>query len=408
MATKTKGDPNALRSMIVTFKPKDKRRDKTSDKVDIVRSAMASSVDFVDASSVSMSRMGPMTGVGMGMDRLGFDINLYDAPIVTLAMNQAEIDKLSNDPNVESVEEDGFCYALPSTLVFEGQPSPMAETVPVGVSQVKAPSAWGCSRGKGIKVAILDTGIDPAHPDLAANVKGAVSFVPGETFHDGNGHGTHCAGTVAAAENGAGVVGVAPEASLYAVKTLANNGSGQWSWLIAGINWAIQNKVHIISMSLGGTAPSAVEAACNAAFNAGILLIAASGNNNGAIGAPGKYKNVIAVGAIDNANVRAPFSNFGPELEICAPGVNVLSTKPGGGYQNMSGTSMACPHVAGGAAVVWGSHRFATNLQIWNLLGSTADNLGPPGWDPHYGYGRLDVDQAAMAMSPAPAVPLKP
>jgi subtilisin len=95
-------------------------------------------------------------------------------------------------------------------------------------------------------------------------------------------------------------------------------------------------------------------------------------------------------------------------VEICAPGVNVLSTIPGGAFGNKSGTSMACPHVAGAAAVVWGSHRFATNVQIWNLLGATADNLGNPGWDPLYGYGRVDVDQAAGALVPAPAVPLKP
>ena len=150
---------------------------------------------------------------------------------------------------------------------------------------------------------------------------------------------------------------------------------------------------------------------CNTAFTNGLLLVAAAGNSGpgmGTVGVPGKYKNVIAVSAIDSANVIANFSSRGPEVEICAPGVNVLSCKPGGGFQTMSGTSMACPHVAGGAAVVWGAHRFATNVQIWNLLGSTADNLGVPGWDPLYGYGRLDVDQAAVQLVPAPAVPLKP
>ncbi|HEX2887099.1 S8 family peptidase, partial [Vineibacter terrae] len=266
--------------------------------------------------------------------------------------------------------------------------------------------------GKGMKVAVLDTGIDWTHPDLAANVKGSVSFVPGETAMDGNSHGTHCAGTIAAPINGVGVVGVAPEASLYAVKVLANNGSGNWSWLIAGLNWCIQNRMHIASMSLGGgSAPVALEAMCNAAFNAGILLVAAAGNSGpgmGTVGVPGKYKNVIAVSAIDNNNVIASFSSRGPEVEICAPGVQVLSTVPGGGYGTKSGTSMACPHVAGAAAVIWGSHRFANNLTIWNLLGSTADNFGVPGWDAEYGYGRVDVDQAAGALVLPPAVPLKP
>jgi len=411
MATKSKGDPTARRSVIVTFKPKEKRTEKTKDKVEIVRSVISSPVRFVDSAEVSFNRMGPVAGVSAEI--VGYDVNLYEAPIVTLSLTEAEIERLGNNPNVADVEEDGPMYALPvGTLLFEGQPSPLAETVPVGISQVKAPSAWDASRGKGIKVAILDTGIDAAHPDLAPNVKGAVSFVPGETPMDGHGHGTHCAGTIGAAENGAGVVGVAPAASLYAVKVLSNSGSGNWSWLIAGLNWCIQNKINIASMSLGGGgAPTALETMCNTAFANGVLLVAAAGNSGpgmNTVGQPGKYKNVVAVSAIDSANVIASFSSRGPEVELAAPGVNVLSCKPGGGFQNMSGTSMACPHVAGAAAVVWGAHRFASNVQIWNLLASTANNLGVPGWDPLYGYGRIDVEQAALVMTPAPAIPLKP
>jgi subtilisin len=405
-----KVDPKARRSVIVTFKPKDQRPEKKKDKVEIVREQITSEVQFLNTGEVSFDRMGPLAGVEPEV--LGFDVNLYEVPVVTASLTEAEIQKLKGNDNVATVEDDGMVYAFPEMLVFEGQPSPLAETVPVGVSQVKAPPAWDASRGKGINVAILDTGIDALHPDLAPNVKGAVSFVPGETPADGHGHGTHCAGTIGAAINGSGVVGVAPAASLYAVKVLANNGSGQWSWLIAGISWCIQNRMKVLSMSLGGSsAPAALETMCNTAFTNGLLLVAAAGNSGpgmGTVGVPGKYKNVIAVSAIDSANVIANFSSRGPEVEICAPGVNVLSCKPGGGFQTMSGTSMACPHVAGGAAVVWGAHRFATNIQIWNLLGSTADNLGVPGWDPLYGYGRLDVDQAAVELLPAPAVPLKP
>ena len=408
--SKEKVDPGARRSVIITFKQKDKRSDKKKDKVDIVRELITSEVQFVNSAQISSERVGPISGVDR--DIIGFDVNLYEAPIVTASLTEDEIQKLNANPNVDTVEDDGLCYAFGEVLVFEGQPSPLAETVPVGITQVKAPPAWDCSRGKGIKVAILDTGIDALHPDLAPNVKGTVSFVPGETPADGHGHGTHCAGTIAAAMNGSGVVGVAPAAWLYAMKVLSNSGSGNWSWLIAGISWCIQNKMNVLSMSLGGnSAPAALETMCNTAFANGLLLVAAAGNAGpgmNTVGVPGKYKNVIAVSAIDSADVIAPFSSRGPEVEICAPGVNVLSCKPGGGFQNMSGTSMACPHVAGGAAVVWGAHRFATNVQIWNLLGSAADNLGPPSWDPEYGYGRLDVDQAAMAMVPAPAVPLKP
>jgi subtilisin len=404
------------RPVIVTFKPKEKRRDKTSDKVEIVTNAVprAESIHFYDVTMAAEFAIGsPGLPASAPVDQVGYDVNLYEAPIVTLSLSDAEIKALHDDPNVATVEEDGVCYALPvEQLVFEGQPSVLAETVPIGVHQIKAPLAWGCSRGKGVRVSVLDTGIDWNHPDLSANVKGAVSFVPGETAMDGHSHGTHCAGTIGAAINGIGVVGVAPEASLYAVKVLANNGSGNWSWLIAGLNWCIQNRIHIASMSLGGGgAPAALEAMCNAAFQRGVLLVAAAGNSGpamGTVGFPGKYRNVIAVSAIDNNNVMAGFSSRGPEVELCAPGVQVLSTVPGGGYGTFNGTSMACPHVAGSAAVTWGAHRFANNVTIWNLLGSTADDFGPLGWDPEFGYGRVDPDQAAMQFNLPPAVPLKP
>ena len=411
MPTKAKTDPGTRRSVIVTFKPKDKRTDKQKDKLQIVQEAISSEVHFMNAAEISFDRIGPIAG--LAHEVVGYDINLYEAPIVSLSLTGAEIERLSANSNVAAVEEDGLFFALPQALTFEGQPSPQAETVPVGVSQIKAPPAWDASRGKGIKVAILDTGIDALHPDLVPNVKGAVSFVPGETPADGNGHGTHCAGTIGAALTGSGVVGVAPAAWLYAVKVLSNSGSGNWSWFIAGVNWCIANKMNILNMSLGSAQNPgvAVEAICNAAFANGLLLVAAAGNAGpqmNSVGYPGKYKNVVAVSAIDSSNVIATFSSRGPEVELTAPGVNVLSTKPGGGFQTMSGTSMASPHIAGAAAVVWGAHRFATNMQIWNLLAASSDNLGVPGWDQLYGYGRPDVDKAATAMAPAPAFALKP
>lgn len=409
-------DTDTRKTVLVTFKPKDARRNKSADKLEILASSCPRSeeVSFYDMASAEAFAVGsPGLPAGMPRDAVGYDINLYDAPIVSLKLSDSEIKALKGNPDVVAVEDDGMAYALPmESFVYEGQPRLQAETIPVGVQQIKAPPGWGCSRGRGIKVAVLDTGIDWTHPDLAANVKGAVSFVPGETPMDGNSHGTHCAGTIGAAINGNGVVGVAPEAWLYGVKVLANSGAGQYSWIIAGINWAIQNKMQVVSMSLGGGgAPAALEAICNAAFNAGVLLVAAAGNAGpgmNTVGFPAKYRSVIAVSAIDASNVIASFSSRGPEVEICAPGVQTLSTVPGGGYGTKSGTSMACPHVAGAAAVIWGAHRFATNRQIWDLLAATADNFGAPGWDVLYGYGRVDVEQAAMAMVPAPAMAMKP
>ncbi len=406
--------------VIVTFKRKDARRNKSADKLELLAGSCPRTehLSLFDVGAAEAFAPGaPGLPPALQRDQVGYDINLYEAPIVTLRLSADEIAALMANPDVVAVEPDGMAWALPlQPLLFEGQPTLQSETVPRGVQMVQAVPAWGCSRGRGIKVAVLDTGIDWNHPDLRPNVRAAVSFVPNESAMDGNGHGTHCAGTVGAVVNGSGVVGVAPEAWLYGVKVLANAGGGNYSWIIAGIHWAIQNQMQIVSMSLGGdAAPTALQAICDAAFNAGLLLVAAAGNagpppagRNSSVGFPARYRSVVAVSAIDVNNVIAPFSSRGPEVGLCAPGVQVLSTLPGGSYGHQSGTSMACPHVAGVAALVWGAHRFASNVQVWNLLGSAADNLGPPGWDAQFGYGRVDADQAALAMAPAPTVPLRP
>lgn len=419
------------RSMIITFRPKDKRPDSGADKLEIVAGAVATDINFLD--SETMMSSGAAIPAGARPDTIGFDINEYEAPIVVASLTDAEARNLERNGNVESVEEDGEFYALDGcgeypayagyagyggyqnaamrreNFYIEGQPSILAETIPAGVSQIKAPAAWDSSRGKGINVAVLDTGIDFNHPDLKPNFKGGISFVPGEALLDGHGHGTHCSGTICAAINGAGVVGVAPAASLYGVKVLSNSGSGNWSWLIAGIDWCIKNQMRVLSMSLGGgAAPAALEAMCNAAFNKGLLLVAAAGNSGpgmGTVGFPAKYQSVIAVSAIDSANAIAGFSSRGPEVELAAPGVNVLSTIPGGGYGTMSGTSMACPHVSGAAVLAWGGHRYANNITIRRLLAWTSDNLGVPGRDPLFGYGRVDADQAAGELAVPPAIP---
>ena len=138
------------------------------------------------------------------------------------------------------------------------------------------------------------------------------------------------------------------------------------------------------------------------------MLVAAAGNSGpgmGTVGVPAKYQSVIAVSAIDSGNLIAGFSSRGPEVELAAPGVNVLSTTPGSSYGTMSGTSMACPHVSGAAAVVWGSHRYADNVTIRRLLAWTSNNLGNPGRDPLYGYGRVDTERAACELTVPPSIP---
>lgn len=394
------------RPMIVTFKPKDQRPDKKKDKTEIARAVITADVKFFTADD--FARYFPVPSA-MPVEQVGYDVNRYEAPIVMAYLTEKEVKAFEGNENVAAVEEDGPCWALQmDTFVIEGQPSVMAETIPAGVAQIKAPAAWDCGKAKAIKVAVLDTGIDYNHPDLAPNYKFGISFVPTESSAmDFNSHGTHCAGTIAAAINGIGVVGVAPAAYLYAVKVLDKTGSGSWSWLIAGIDWCVNKKgLKILSMSMGGTvAPSALQTMCDAAWNKGALLVAAAGNSGGAVIFPAAYNSVIAVSAIDSANNIASFSSRGPEVELCAPGVNVLSTIPGGGYGTKSGTSMACPHVSGSVALAWGTHRFDNNITIRRLLAWTADDLGSPGRDPEYGFGRVDAEMAACEMTPPPAIP---
>jgi subtilisin len=405
------------RSVIITFKPKEERPDKR-DKLEVLLEQTEARVEVLDARRLALGAAIPPAA-----EAVAYDVDEYEAPIVTASLTDDEIARLSDNDNVADVEEDGEIHALGGAsaidptaslrrgeIVVEGQPSPLAETLPAGISQIKSPLAWGCSQGKGIKVAIVDTGIDGKHPDIAPNYKGGVSFVPGEsTPEDFNGHGTHCAGTVAAAINGSGVIGVAPMASLYAVKVLDGSGSGAWSNLIAGIDWGIKNQMRILSMSLGAPqAPNAVKTICQTAWNRGLLLVAAAGNDGPAddtVGFPAKYATVVAVSAIDTANAIANFSSRGADVELCAPGVNVLSTLPGGAFGKLSGTSMACPHVSGAAALAWGGHRYSDNVQIRRLLAWRSDPLGKPGRDELFGYGRVDAAQSACSLAVPPAIP---
>ena len=401
----------ATKSVIVTFKPKDKRSDQKSDKVALLGAAIKRDIAIFDMKAMATGATLPR---GLDPVAIGFDINRYETPIVTATVTEKELQALKKCKDIASVEADAPMRAFPTgrpALLFEGQPDVTAETVPSGISQIKAPQAWDITRAKGIKVAILDTGIDGQHPDLAPNMRSGQSFVPHETSTmDHNGHGTHCAGTVAAAFTGSGVVGVAPAASLYPVKVLDAQGSGSFSWLIAALDWCIENEIHIASMSLGADmAPTAVGQMCDLAFAKGVLLVAAAGNTGERVGYPASFGSVVAVSAIDSSNMIAGFSCRGPEVELAAPGVDVLSTVPGGGYARFNGTSMACPHVAGAAALAWGSHRFANgdlplNVTIRRLLAHTATELGTPGRDELFGFGRVDAEQAAFALTPPPPI----
>lgn len=308
-------------------------------------------------------------------------------PAVAATVPEAILGALRANAKVAYVEPDAKCYAL-------------VQSLPWGVDRIDAEKVHAAgNKGTGVKVAILDTGIDLNHEDLT--VWGGASFISGTTHNDDNGHGTHCAGIVAALDNTVGVIGVAPEAQLYAVKVLDSGGSGSWSTVAAGIEWSITNKMQIISMSLGGSqGSSTLEAACKKAWDAGILLVAAAGNSgnaggkNDCVGYPAKYPTVIAVAATDSSDKRASWSSTGPAVELAAPGVSIPSTYMGNTYKTLSGTSMACPHVSGVAALVWKAHPGLTNQQVRDKMNATAIDLGPVGRDTWYGYGLVYAPEA--------------
>ncbi|AEA46907.1 Subtilisin [Archaeoglobus veneficus SNP6] len=204
----------------------------------------------------------------------------------------------------------------------------------------------------------------------------------------------------------------APNHNLYAVKVLNRLGSGWLSDIIAGMEWAVNNDMDVISMSLGTSTYSAIfEEACNATYNAGLVIVAAAGNEgDGNLSTtetsyPAAFDSVIAVGATDENDSVAYFSNTGPYLELAAPGVNIYSTLPtyrvtlsntyGYDYGTLSGTSMACPHVAGVAALIIAANPGISNVEVRQILQQTADDIDENGWDPAYGYGLVDADEAA-------------
>jgi subtilisin family serine protease len=243
--------------------------------------------------------------------------------------------------------------------------------------------------GAGIKVAVLDTGMDINHPDFAGRTIVHQSFVPGEAIDDVHGHGTHCIGTACGplepTDPNQPRYAVAYACDIYAGKVLSNAGSGADSWILAGINWAIANGCQVISMSLGARTSqdgysAAYENAARAALDAGCLIVAAAGNDYGLpVSHPANCPSIMAVGAVDSNNVKAAFSNiavFQPHgnVDIAGPGVDVLSSYPvaKGSYTRLSGTSMATPHVAGIAALHAQSNPSYRGAALWQRLTATA------------------------------------
>lgn len=237
--------------------------------------------------------------------------------------------------------------------------SVMGERVPWGIKVVRPDGTGKRENGKGVKVAILDTGLDSHHPDFrGANITGRDFTNSINGWKDVNGHGTHVAGVIGARTDGNGIVGIASECDLLIGKVLSDRGSGTETQIANGVLWAVEQGANIVSMSLGGSGEmSRLHAVIQDSISKGVVFVIASGNEGpgrGTIGYPGKYSEVLTIGAFAFDGTIAEFSSRGPELDFVGPGVEIESTYPGGRYATMSGTSMATPHIAGLAALIIG------------------------------------------------------
>lgn len=363
---------------------------------------------------------------------LGGDIsNVFTIiPAVSGRLPAKAIEALKNNPQVEVVEPDYLVQALEYSAENELGNS-------WGTEHINADAALAAGySGEGVKVAVLDSGVNFNHADLSDNFVFSANelgydFVSDDFFpEDVYGHGTHVAGILAAASNDFGVVGVAPNAQIVALRVLDNNGEGTASTIIEALQW-IQNynaahpdsPIRITNNSYGtGSNSSQLEAAFDVLASSGVLHIGSAGNEGSAagngnnVGYPARYESVVAVAAVDKNNLRASFSSTGSDVEIAAPGVAVLSTWKDGvnllGPQPFSfagfageyfieanGTSMASPHVAGVAALLMASNPNYTAEAVRNKMNETALDLGDAGKDKLYGYGLVDAS-SALEMGP--------
>jgi thermitase len=314
----------------------------------------------------------------------------------------------SKDRNVEFAQPNYRLSALDTEPVNDPQANEQWH-----LSALHTYDAWKVSQGKDIVVAVLDTGVDANHPDLAGQVIGGPDYAEKKNSMDVFGHGTHVAGLIAAkANNGVGVCGMAPQAKVLAIKVLDKDGQGSIFNIAKGIKYAADYgaKNHckvVINLSLGGN--SSFDpinwAAGWYASRRGALLVAAAGNTNSSVGSPANLKYFIAVSASDKQDNKATFSCYGKQVAIAAPGTNMLSTMPtyhvtlnNKGYSQqyaaMQGTSMATPVVSGIAALLWSHHPDWKAEQVRAALEKSVVDIGAPGRDEYFGFGRIDALKA--------------
>ena len=318
---------------------------------------------------------------------------------------EALINQLKQDPSVEYVEPN-YLYTINFT------PNDPSLSQQYGWTNIKAYSAWDVTKGSASTViAVVDTGAQLNHPDLASKIVAGYDYVDNDaTPTDGNGHGTHVSGTSAAlTNNGTGGAGMCPNCSIMPVRVLDNAGSGTLDGVANGITWAADHGAKVINMSLGGGGSATLQNAVDYAWNRGVFMACAAGNDNTSSTAnsyPGAYTNCFAVASTTNTDARSSFSNYGTWVEAAAPGTNIYSTWLNSGYNTISGTSMATPHVAGLAGLL--ASQGLTNAQIKQRLCDTADKISGTGT--YWTCGRINAYAAVTGgttttPTPTPTTP---
>ncbi|WP_142919182.1 S8 family peptidase [Peribacillus saganii] len=346
------------------------------------------------------------------------DHQFKSVPALAVTIENKDIDQLEDNPDIAYVEENITFSALEDSIRLLSEEQVKSKAASYGVPReesqwnlqaVKASSAWSRGyTGRGVKVAVIDSGIAP-HAEL--KIAGGISTVNyTNSYFDDNGHGTHVAGIIASKKNGAGLVGVAPNTEIYAVKAMDSKGNGNLQDLLEAIDWAIVNKIDILNMSLSLTEDSRLlRAMIDKANNSGMLVVAAGGNSGTPDGSgntveyPAKYSSAIAVSAVDSQLERGSFSAAGEEIQFAAPGVDVISTYLNGGYAQANGTSMAAPHIAGLLALLKEKYPAKTNAELKEHLKLHTVDLGSAGRDPLYGFGfasfTTEVEDAAQQLA---------
>ena len=352
-------------------------------------------------------------------------VALFDRAGVTKTLGSvkgvgAKLVSVSGDPEAVAARLNRSSlvqYAEPNLiLTVDATPNDPRFGELYGMDRIDAPEGWDAAglgafpASGGVKIGIVDTGIDQAHPDLSgqtvacAKSQGLLPIMSGSIqvgqCADDNDHGSHVAGTIAAkANNGVGVAGVAFNADLVICKALGGPlGTGSTADVANCINWVASQGARVISMSLGGGASTTLQQAVASAWNNGngAVVVAAAGNDGDAtLNYPAAYAEVVSVAATDSADARASFSNANADVEVAAPGVNVLSTVRGGGYATLSGTSMATPHVSAVAGVLRQLFPSDSAAAIRSRLDAAVNDLGPAGRDASFGFGRLNLCKAA-------------